>query len=1438
MGFLLKYKKYFDIFSKSDKIDMIRVMDVVVMNKELRVGIDVGSTTVKMIVLDNNDNVLYKEYRRHFSDTKKTINDLFLEILDKFPKEEFILSMTGSGAITLAKYLSVPFVQEVIACRNAIKEYATGVDVAIELGGEDAKIIYFDQTIEQRMNASCAGGTGAFLDQMAVLLNTTTEGLNTLAKSGKNIYPIASRCGVFAKTDIQPLLNEGVSKEDIALSIMQAVVNQTISGLACGRPIKGNVMFLGGPLNYLDMLKERFIKTLDLKDEEVITPEDARLFVCLGTCLKVNNKKIYNKKEILELLDKLKDFKEDESTSLEVLFKDEKDYENFKKRHNKNKVNRKDLKTYSGDIFIGIDAGSTTAKVVAIDSEGNLLYESYKNNKGTPVDTIKDMILDLYEKLPKNTVIRQAGSTGYGEMLIKTALNLDISEIETMAHYEAANYFLPGVESIIDIGGQDMKYIKIKDGAVDSIMLNEACSSGCGSFIETLAKSLNMNLEDFVTYAVHSKNPIDLGSRCTVFMNSKIKQTQKEGRPLGDIFAGLSYSVIRNAIQKVMKIRDVSTLGKKIVVQGGTFYNDAVLKAFENITKKEVIRPDIAGLMGAYGVALIALNNYKEYDDQDIKSTMLSKEEILDLKIKTTHSRCHGCENKCALTISMFNKKSFISGNRCERGSGNNGSHLTLPNMYSYKYDRLFSYTPLEIDKAKRGKIGIPRVLNMYEDYPLWFTLFTNLGFRVILSDHSNRRIYEKGIDSIPSESVCYPAKLVHGHIINLIEKNIKTIFYPCIMYENKEFENNDNCYNCPIVQSYSEAIKLNVEELEKENINFLNPFLPMNEDKLLIRLLELKEFKKYHFTKKELKIAIKKAFKEQEKFKEDIMKKGEELLEYIEKHDEKAIVLAGRPYHLDKEVNHGIDTMINSLGLCVLTEDSICHLSKLKTKLRIVNQWEYHSRIFHAADVVSRNNKLELVNLNSFGCGLDAIITDQAEEILRKNNKLYTTIKIDEINNLGAAKIRIRSLIASMNKREKSKDYEPYKYEKNYFKEVDKKHTLLFPDMTKQHMKLFESVLRSEGYNAVYLNDTTDNSVEEGLKYVNNDACYPAIIVTGQLIEALKSGKYDLDNTSVIITQTGGGCRATNYIGLIRKALKDAGFEKISILSFNVSGLEKEQAFKITPRIAKKLLEAVVYGDLLMKLLLATRPYEINKGEAEKLYNKWQDKVYKDLENGKLSIYKNNITNIVSDFNNIKIEKKDLPNVGIVGEILVKYHFFANDHLIEKLEKEKAEVHLPDLMGFVKYSCFNGIIKNDLLKTGKKSAFLYKQALNIIDFIESPARKALKNTRFDEPTNIYQLANNVEGILSTGNQTGEGWFLTAEMVSLIKHGVSNIVCVQPFACLPNHIVGKSVIKKFKKLYPESNIVAIDYDPGASHTNQINRIKLMLTVAKEKENDK
>ncbi|MEG1506392.1 MAG: acyl-CoA dehydratase activase-related protein [Bacilli bacterium] len=1404
------------------------------MKKIINIGIDVGSTTVKILLTDDLGKTLYSDYQRHYSDTLKTIKKLLNDGLLKYPNMFYRFSLTGSGAISLAEQLDVPFIQEVIACKKAVNNYPRNVDVAVELGGEDAKIIYFTGGVEQRMNGSCAGGTGAFLDQMATLLNTDTAGLNMLARNGKTIYPIASRCGVFAKTDIQPLINEGVKKEDIAFSIMQAVVNQTISGLACGKPIKGNVMFLGGPLNYLDTLKERFIKTLNLKDDEHIEPDNAHLFVAYGAILENMESKPYNYAELIKKIKLLDNFKETISDSLEPLFKTKKDLDDFRERHNKDYVPTKDILKYKGDAFLGIDAGSTTAKIVLIDTTGSILYKDYQANLGSPVNTLKSMLLKMFKNINKDIKIRVSGSTGYGEMLIKTAFNLDISEIETMAHYKAAEHFLSDVTSIVDIGGQDMKYIKIKDHAVDTILLNEACSSGCGSFIETFAKSLNIKIEDFVDLALKSKNPVDLGSRCTVFMNSKIKQTQKEGRPLGDIFAGLSYSVVKNALQKVMKIRNTDTMGDKIVVQGGTFLNDAILRAFEIITEKEVIRPNIAGLMGAYGMALIGLDTYNFYEDKSVESSLLNETLIENLEMKTTHTRCKGCVNHCGLTINTFGNKSFISGNRCEKGSGNNGSNNLLPNMVSYKYERLFNYNSLDLKDAYRGEIGIPRVLNMYEDYPFWHTFFTSLGFRVILSDHSSHTMFEKGIESIPSESVCYPAKLAHGHIANLIDKGVKTIFYPCIMYEKKEFASSDNSYNCPIVTSYSEAIKLNVDELITKNIKYLNPFLPFDEEKMLQRFLELDEFKEYKFTKNELKNAIEKSFLEQASFRNDIINKGKEFLSYIIEHKEKALVLAGRPYHIDKEINHGIDTLINSLGFAVLTEDSVCFDTTDEMHLRVVDQWTYHSRVYRAADVVSKHDYLELVSLNSFGCGLDAIITDQTEEILKFNNRLYTTIKIDETSNLGAIKIRLRSLMASMNKRINDKTYEPYTYSKNSFKkEMKEKHTILCPDLSPFHMPLLVSALNSEGYNVEYLSEMTEEMVENGLKYVNNDICYPSIIVIGQLLFALKSGKYDLDNTTVMISQTGGGCRATNYIGLIRKALKDAGFPNVPIISFNFSGLEKEQEFKITIPMVNKFLMAVVYGDLLMKLLYATRPYEIKKGSTDKLYKHHLDITLDAVKKGNKQEFKKNIKNIINDFLNVPINLKTIPKVGIVGEILIKYHYFGNNNLVLELEKEGCEVTVPELMGFVKYSAYANIVKKDLLKENKTMSYFSKKLLDIIDYYEKTVKKELMGTRFRSTSNIYELAKNVEPILSKGNQTGEGWFLTAEMIELMKDGVKNIACVQPFACLPNHIVGKAVIKKIKELYPDSNIVAIDYDPGSSASNQINRIKLMLSVAKD-----
>ena len=1404
----------------------------------LHVGLDVGSTTVKIVVMNENKETIYKDYRRHFSDTKNTVCEVLKELNEKYPNSKFTLALTGSGAMSAAKFLDVNFIQEVVSCKRAVEKYIPQTDVVIELGGEDAKIIYFDKSIEQRMNGTCAGGTGAFIDQMASLLHTDTAGLNELAKNHKTIYPIASRCGVFAKTDVQPLINEGAAKEDIAASIFQAVVNQTISGLACGRPIRGKVAFLGGPLTYLSELRNRFIETLKLKDDEIIIPKEAHLLVATGAALDSLDEKPFSNEELAQKIQNLKVSKDNTTSPIEPLFKDYKEYEEFRKRHSKASVQKAKLQDYKGDCFIGIDAGSTTTKIVLIDNEGKLLYSLYGNNEGNPLQSVIKMLDSLYKVLPETAKLRFSGVTGYGEKLIQTALNVDIGEIETIAHFTAAKQFEPNVTSIVDIGGQDMKYIRLKNGAIDSIMLNEACSSGCGSFIETFAKSLNLEISEFVKQAIEAKRPVDLGSRCTVFMNSKIKQAQKEGYSVGDISSGLSYSVIKNALQKVMKIRDFNTLGDKIVVQGGTFYNDAVLRAFEKIVGKSVIRPDIAGLMGAYGMALLAKEQYETNLDMEYYSTILKQDELDKLDIKINHTRCNGCENHCKLTINIFsNGKRYISGNRCEKGAGKTETHKNLPNLVKYKYERIFDYKPIDEQYATRGTIGIPRVLNMYEDYPFWFTFLTNLGFRVIISDKSTRKTYEDGMESMPSESVCYPAKLSHGHIENLLQKGIKTIFYPCMPFSRKEYEKADNKYNCPIVISYSEVLRNNVEGLKNPEIKFINPFLPFDTPNLVKKILELDEFKEYKFTKQELIDAAEKAQAEYHKCKKDIQDKGIETVRYLEENNLKGIVLAGRPYHIDPEINHGIDTLITSLGLAVLTEDSISNQTQATRPIRVVDQWMFHSRLYAAADFVGKHDNLELVQLNSFGCGVDAVTTDQVEEILRSFGKMYTLIKIDEVNNLGAVKIRIRSLLASMNKRAKEKLEGNYAIDKKVFtKDMRKDYTILIPMMIPIHFELLEPAVNSCGYNMVLLRECTGHTVETGLKYVNNDACYPSILVTGQMIEALESGKYDVNKTALIMSQTGGGCRATNYIGFIRKALRDAGFEQVPVISLNVVGMEKMPGFKLTPKMMDKMIKAVLLGDLLQKMLHKNRAYEVNKGDTDKVFDKWMEKSKKLVTKCTNSEFKQAIYDMVDDFETIEVDMtKVKPKVGIVGEVLIKYHPFGNNYVADLLEKEGAEVVLPDFMGFVKFMATHKITFNQLLNSNKISSAVSKIALKLINLMEKDTKIALeKSSKNYLPTcDIYHLEDKVKDILSIGNQTGEGWFLTAEMVEYIENDIPNIVCVQPFACLPNHVVGKGVIKTIRSKYPMANITPVDYDPGASETNQANRIKLMMAVAKD-----
>ena len=1402
------------------------------MSNLFHVGIDIGSTTVKVIILNSNNEIVYSKYERHFADIKKKLQGILHEAFKKLANVQLTVMITGSGGMNIAKSTGVSFTQEVVAATKAIKTYYPETDVAIELGGEDAKITYFKDGVEQRMNGTCAGGTGSFIDQMASLLRVDALGLNELAKNYNVIYPIAARCGVFAKTDVQPLLNEGVAKEDIAVSVLQAVVIQTISGLACGRPIKGNVAFLGGPLFFLSELRKRFIDTLKLQEHQIIFPENSQLYVAIGAALSSLDEERISFESLLSNLENHGSTSNGESNRLAPLFSNEKEYQEFKSRHSRDSVERRDLSTFEGECFLGIDAGSTTTKIALIDGEGSLLHTYYGSNEGSPLKSTIKALKVLYSLLPKKARIVNSTVTGYGEGLLKAALKVDIGEIETIAHYKAAGFFCPGVDFILDIGGQDMKCLKIRDGVIESILLNEACSSGCGSFLDTFASSLGMSIEDFAAEALAAEKPVDLGSRCTVFMNSRVKQAQKEGASVGDISAGLSYSVIKNALFKVIKVKNPEELGEKVVVQGGTFYNDSVLRSFENLSGREVIRPDIAGIMGAFGAALISRERYEE----GVHTSLLGECQLDEFSFETVVSRCGQCSNNCLLTINKFgNGESFISGNRCERGAGKKKENSSLPNLYNYKYKRIFRYKPLDISQARRGTVGIPRVLNMYEDYPFWFTLFTGMGFRVVLSDRSSIKLYEKGIETIPSESVCYPGKLVHGHIMNLIEKGIRFIFYPSITHEQQEQKNADNHFNCPIVVSYPEVIKNNMDVLREEKILFMKPFLPFdNEDRLINRLH--KELEVFRITKMEIREAVYMAYKEQEAFKKDIQKAGEDALKLIRKNGFTGIVLAGRPYHIDPQINHGIPEMINSLGMAVLTEDSVSHLGRVERPLRVVDQWAYHSRLYAAASFVAKQKDLELVQLNSFGCGLDAVTTDQVQEILNSKSRIYTTLKIDEGNNLGAARIRLRSLKATISEREKN-GFKLKKVDNRYKKIVftkamKEKHTILVPQMSPIHFQFLEKAFRESGYNMVVLSSTDFGAVDEGLKYVNNDACYPAIIVVGQLIEALKSGKYDLENTSVMISQTGGGCRATNYIGFLRKALKDAGFGKIPVISLNAVGMEKNPGFKFTFELLNRALMALVYGDLLMNVLYRVRPYERIKGSSNELYEKWAEICTESLKFANRKDFKEIIREIVKEFDQLEIVNEVKPKVGLVGEILVKFHPTANNNVVSLVEAEGAEAVMPGLTDFLLYSAYGLDYKYKYLSGSKLSQVLGRVAIKIIEFYRSAYTEALAGSyRFYAPKTIEEIADGASSVVGLGHQTGEGWFLTGEMVELIQNGVKNIICMQPFACLPNHVTGKGMIKELKRVYPGTNIVAIDYDPGASEVNQLNRIKLMIATA-------
>jgi predicted CoA-substrate-specific enzyme activase len=1423
-------------------------------------GLDIGSTTVKAVVLDGAT-MLFSAYRRHNADARGALRELLHEIADRFPGTTFQCAVTGSAGLGVAEVMGVEFVQEVIASTAAIERFVPQADVVIELGGEDAKITFLHPVVEQRMNGTCAGGTGAFIDQMATLLHTDASGLDALAAEHRHLYPIASRCGVFAKSDLQPLLNQGAAHTDLAASVFAAVATQTIAGLACGHPIRGNVVFLGGPLHFLPQLRKAYERALAAQVESFATPDNAHLYVAIGAALLAGTKRSTDPalrraqsanrageanggSRVEELVGRLRErtLIPLSSARLRPLFADAAERDEFTARHAATTIPKGRMTDAHGPVFLGIDAGSTTVKAVLLSGAGEIVFSHYQGSND-PVHVALGILRRVLSELPRDAYLARACVTGYGEGLVRAALRLDDGEIETMAHYRAAERVAPGVTSVIDIGGQDMKYLRIRNGAVDSIAVNEACSSGCGSFLQTFAASMGTDVETFARTACASEAPVDLGTRCTVFMNSSVKQAQREGASQGDIAAGLSYSVVRNALYKVIKLKDAGQLGEKVVVQGGTFLNNAVLRAFELQTGAEVIRPDIAGLMGAYGAALTAQRNWSDGE----RSQALALDELDGFQVDTKLDTCRLCQNHCQLTISTFGDGTrHVSGNRCERGASTEKvpPKSELPNLFDYKYKRIFGYRRLTDDKAFRGEIGIPRVLNMYENFPLWFTILSRLGFRVAISGRSSHDVFEAGMESIPSENVCYPAKLAHGHIEHLLDKGVKTIFYPCVPLEAQELAGSDNHFNCPVVAFYPQVIEKNLPRLQDPGIRYLAPMLNLNEPEFLAsRLVEV--FADWNVTLTEATEAVQAGYEEDARVKADIRAEGRRALAYIAEHGIKGIVLAGRPYHIDPEVNHGIPSLINGLGMAVLTEDAIVEPStpQLVRPIRVRDQWAYHTRLYESAAIVAKQPDLHLVQLNSFGCGVDAITTDQVQEILEQADDMYTLLKIDEVSNLGAATIRLRSMKAAAAERRGSatvSTFGPLGERRLFDEEARATHTIYAPQMAPVHFRLVIPVMRKLGLNVKLLEHASADDIEVGLKYVNNDACFPAIMVVGQLVNKIRSGEADPDHTSVAITQTGGMCRATNYVGLLRKALADAGYPQVPVLAISVQGLEANPGFKITPSLLVPAIQALVLGDLLQTVLLRVRPYEATPGSSKALYDKWDAVCQEFLQYGGHSAtlgrsigYSRLIRQIVREFDALPLrDVPRKPRVGIVGEILVKFHPDANNHVVDVVEAEDCEAVLPGILQFFLMPLYSSQYQWETMGIGPRSHYVKRLAMWLIEKFQQPVADALAKTgKFDVPPKMADLAKKADGVISIGTRAGEGWLLTSEMVELIELGAPNIICAQPFACLPNHVVGKGMFAELRRRHPEANIVSVDYDPGASETNQLNRIKLMVATA-------
>lgn len=1404
-----------------------------------RVGVDVGSTTLKLIIINHANKIVYKAYRRH----KANINSVFAseinKITNQFPGKEFSVVITGSAGMGIAERTGIPFIQEIVASVEVINRLYPDIRVMIDLGGEDAKMVFFSQGRQPdiRMNGSCAGGTGAFIDQMADLMNIPVEELSAKAADYEKIYPVASRCGVFAKTDIQNLICRNVPVSDISASILHTVALQCITSLARGYEIEPKILCIGGPLTFIPALRNSFRDLLKVSNDDIILPENSEYFPAIGCAFQAKEDATFDLSGLTEKLNVLNQSRKD---SLPVLFQNTDEYINWKKQRNIKKFKKlKWTENSTLECFLGIDSGSTTTKILVMDTTGKIVYTFYGSNEGNPLKKVIEGLSALdRETKEKNIKIKFLSSavTGYGEDLIKSALNIDYGIVETMAHLAGAQFVDPEVSFVLDIGGQDIKSIFTHNGVISNIELNEACSSGCGSFLQNFASTMNVSLEEFSKAACEARYPGDLGSRCTVFMNSKVKQLLREGASLGDIAAGLAYSVVKNCLFKVLKISNLNQLGSHIVVQGGTFRNDAVYRALELESGKTVSSTDHPELMGALGAALYA---QKMWNIEKKETTFCSISSLPELSsVQTKELYCKGCTNQCTVLRFKFeNGNVCYAGNKCEKVFFNKAASAKKGiNFFDVKNQLLF--TGGEKKRAdEKIRIGIPRVLNMFENYPFWSTLFTECGFEVVLSPESTFSLYQSGVGSVMSENICFPAKLVHGHILSLVNQKVDRIFYPIIPKEEKEFSCSTNSFNCPVVSGYPEVIRSSVDPEAKYGIPFDKPVINFSNLKALENGCYT-YFKTLGISSSDFKKAFDKALNFKKEIEKSIADSQKELLEQDIINKKLAFIVAGRPYHTDPLVHQKVGQILSDLGVDVFTDDVFRKSgSEGFGKLNIVSQWSYPNRVVQAAmEVAKLPQNIQLIQLNSFGCGPDSFFMDETGDILKNAGKNHTVLRIDEIASPGSIRLRLRSLIESLKAadllNQKISNNKYVGYQSGYTKD-DTKKTILAPWFADFFSPFIPAIGKLAGYKIVNMPKTSRLSVENGLKYGNNEVCYPSTLILGDIISTLQSGEYDLNDVVVAITQTGGQCRATNYIAQIKSGLKNAGFAHIPVLAIGAGVLQNDQkAFKIPySKIVNISIYALLYADSLQQMYNSIVIREKKPGSTKQVFDFY-------IERGIEAVSANDpyrlvkfLEQAVADFNQIAVNNHHFYKIGLVGEIYVKYNNYGQAYITDWLRSKNMEVVTPPILDFLMQYFVNSEVneKNGLNKANILSKFLRSVFWRFLNKRISVFQKVMKEFRYFQPSeSIFTKAEYASEILNPVNQFGEGWMIAAEVACYARQGINKVVCLQPFGCIANHVVAKGIEKRLKKIYPEINLLYLDIDGGMAEVNLQNRLHFML----------